>query len=75
MIKFNSVPETEPIYTILKARSINTSKIKDKEERKYWNELKRIHKIPQIYIDDEELNAIIEKEANKYGKSINRTNV
>jgi len=75
MLKFNSIPETEPLYTILKARSINIAKIKDKQERKYWNDLKRIHKIPQIYIDDEELNQIIEKEVNKYGKSINNINV
>lgn len=54
-MKFNSIPESEPLFTILKARTINTSKIKDKEERKYWQELKKIHKIPDIYLSTTEL--------------------
>ena len=28
--KFNSIPETEPLYKIIKSRTIQTSKIKDK---------------------------------------------
>ena len=48
--KFNSIPEGEPLYTILKSRTINTAKIKDNDERKYWNELKRINRIPMEYI-------------------------
>ena len=47
--KISSVPEGEPLYTIMKARAININKIKDKEERKYWEELKRIYKIPYVY--------------------------
>lgn len=55
MIKFNSVPESEPLYTILKSRTINLAKIKDKEERKYWSELKRLNRIPSEYISTNEI--------------------
>ena len=54
-IKLESIPESEPLYTIIKSRIINLAKIKDKEERKYWRELKRINAIPDIYISNEEL--------------------
>lgn len=54
-MKLNSIPETEPLYNIIKSRTINISKIKDKEERKYWRDLKRINKIPDIYKSNEEL--------------------
>lgn len=55
MKKFNSIPENEPLYTILKSRTINTSKIKDKEERKYWNNLKRLNAIPSEYLSTREI--------------------
>lgn len=54
-MKLSSIPENEPLFKIIKSRIINTSKIKDKEERKYWNELKRINAIPDLYISREEL--------------------
>lgn len=53
--KFKSIPEDEPLYTILKSRTIETNKIKDKEERKYWNKLKRINQIPSEYISTREI--------------------
>lgn len=53
--KFKSIPENEPLFTIIKARTIDTSKIKDKQEKKYWNELKRINKIPSEYLSVEEI--------------------
>lgn len=53
--KFKSIPENEPLFTIIKARTINTSKIKDKQEKKYWNELKRINKIPSEYLSVDEI--------------------
>lgn len=53
--KLKSIPETEPLYTIIKSRTINISKIKDKEERKYWRELKKLNAIPDIYKSNEEL--------------------
>lgn len=53
--KFASIPENEPLYTILKSRTIDTSKIKDKEEKKYWNKLKRINQIPSEYISTREI--------------------
>lgn len=55
MMKFNSMPESEPLYTILKSRSINTSEIKDKDEKKYWNKLKRANRIPDEYFSSEDI--------------------
>lgn len=55
MRKFESIPESEPLYTILKSRTIDTNKIKDKEERKYWNKLKRLNAIPSEYISTNEI--------------------
>ena len=59
--KMGSIPESEPLYKIIKSRTINTSKIKDKEERKYWQELKRINKIPEIYLPTSEINKRLEQ--------------
>ena len=61
--KLNSIPSNEPLYDIIKSRVIDLKKIKDKEERKYWNELKRVNKIPDIYksvneLDDEIKNMV-----------------
>lgn len=55
MRKFSSIPESEPIHTILKSRTINLSKIKDKEEKKYWSQLKKNNRIPDEYISTQEL--------------------
>lgn len=55
MKKFSSVPESEPLFTILKSRTINTANIKDKEERKYWNKLKKINAIPSEYLSAREI--------------------
>lgn len=55
MRKFESIPESEPLYTILKSRTIDTNTIKDKDERKYWNKLKRINAIPSEYISTNEI--------------------
>ena len=65
--KMASIPETEPLYTIIKSRTINTNKIKDKEERKYWEELKRINKIPDIYISSQELDREVLKKVGNNG--------
>ena len=54
-MKLGSIPESEPLFTILKSRSINTSKIKDKEEKKYWNKLKKANAIPSEYISTREI--------------------
>lgn len=53
--KLKSIPESEPLYKIIKSRTIDLRKIKDKEERKYWRELKRINAIPDIYKSNEEI--------------------
>lgn len=55
MKKLNSIPESEPLYTIIKSRTINLGTIKDKNERKYWRELKKVNTIPQIYLSTEEI--------------------
>lgn len=55
------IPKSEPLYEIIKSRTINLSKIKDKEERKYWRNLKRINKIPDIYLSNEELDNILKE--------------
>lgn len=54
-MKLNSIPESEPLYNIIKSRMINPASIKDKEERKYWRKQKQINKIPDIYLSNEEL--------------------
>lgn len=55
MMKFNSIPESEPIFNILKSRSMNIGEIKDKEERKYWQKIKNANKIPDLYLSNEEI--------------------
>lgn len=54
-MKISSIPESEPLYKIIKSRTVNLGKIKDKEEKKYWRELKQINKIPDIYLSSKEL--------------------
>ena len=54
-MKLNSIPESEPLYKIIQSRTIDITKIKDKEERKYWREQKRINKIPEIYLSNREI--------------------
>lgn len=64
-IKLRSIPESEPLHTIIKSRTIDLSKIKDKEERKYWRELKRINAIPDEYKSVEELRVELRKGVKK----------
>lgn len=63
--KMASIPESEPLYKIIKSRTIDTAKIKNKEEKKYWQDLKRLNQIPQIYLPldeiDQKLNDFIKK--------------
>lgn len=59
--KMASIPESEPLHQIIRSRTINVGKIKDKEERKYWRELKEINRIPDIYIPNQELDNILNK--------------
>ena len=47
--KLSSIPKEEPLYDIIKSRVIKLDSIKDKEERKYWRDLKQANKIPDIY--------------------------
>lgn len=58
--KVSSIPESEPLYKIIKSRVINPNTIKDKEERKYWQELKRINKIPDLYLPISEIDKRLE---------------
>lgn len=66
-IKLNSIPENEPLYKIIKSRVIKTSKIKDKEERKYWRELKKDNAIPDIYLSQNEINLRLKEEVKNGG--------
>lgn len=50
-----TIPESEPLYKIIKSRTIDLGTIKDKEEKKYWRELKRINAIPEEYLSTEEV--------------------
>jgi hypothetical protein len=59
--KLMSIPESEPLYTIIKSRVINLAKIKDKNERKHWRELKEANKIPDIYKPNNELDINLNK--------------
>lgn len=60
-MKLDSIPESEPIFNILKSRIINLAKIKDKNERKHWRELKGHNKIPDIYLPNDELDSELNK--------------
>lgn len=53
-IKLGSIPENEPLYKIIKSRVIKISSIKDKEEKKYWRELRKANRIPEEYLPYEE---------------------
>lgn len=66
-IKLRSIPESEPLHTIIKSRTINIGKIKDKEERKYWRELKRTNAIPDIYKSNEELDKQLKENMKSVG--------
>lgn len=59
-MKMGSIPEAEPLFTIIKSRVINIGKIKDKNERKYWEEQKRLNKIPSKYIPRKQIDKEIE---------------
>lgn len=50
-----TIPENEPLYKIIKSRTINLGTIKDKNEKKYWQQLKNLNKIPQEYLRTEEI--------------------
>lgn len=54
MRKFK-IPESEPLFKKLQSRTINIASIKNKDERKYWNNLKRINAIPNEYLSYEEI--------------------
>ena len=54
-MKLASIPESEPLYKIIKSRTIDLSKIKDKDEKKYWRELKKVNALPDIYKSNEEV--------------------
>lgn len=69
-MKLNSIPESEPLYIIIKSRTINIGAIKDKEERKYWRELRHINKIPDIYISTDEIYDNLKSQV----KNVNKVN-
>lgn len=72
--KINSIPKNEPLYEIIKSRVIDLSKIKDKEEKKYWQELKRVNRIPDIYKTIEEIHKEIKMQTMKQNGGIRNAN-
>ena len=66
-IKISSIPENEPLFRLIRSLTVKLSKIKNKEERKYWAELKRMNKIPQIYLSSRELDGILKQEVRESG--------
>ena len=69
--KISSIPESEPLFTIIKSRLINIDSIKDKEERKYWRKMKSIHRIPDIYLPNEMIEEELKKNLKNEGKIFN----
>ena len=67
MMKLNSIPESEPLYNIIKSRVINISNIKDKNESAYWKKQKQTNKIPDIYKTTEEINFQLKNDINEVG--------
>lgn len=63
LMKFSSIPETEPLYNILKSRVININDIKNKEEKKHWRNLKRKNAIPDIYLSTSEILGNLKRES------------
>lgn len=59
--KLNSIPKDEPLFEIIKSRVINIAKIKNKEEKKRWKELKRLNRIPQLYLSTKEIDKILKE--------------
>ena len=53
--KLGSIPENEPLFTILNSRAINTGEIKNKDERKHWEKLKQSNAIPKQYLSNKEI--------------------
>jgi hypothetical protein len=64
--KLESIPENEPLYKVIKSRTIKLTQIKNKDERKYWEALKKENKIPDIYLSQKEIDLKI-KETLKNG--------
>lgn len=71
--KLNSIPKDEPLYEIIKSRVIEISKIKDKDEKKYWQELKRANRIPDIYKSDNMIYSDLKRKVNMEGNLLNET--
>jgi hypothetical protein len=54
-MKLNSIPKSEPLFDIIKSRTIRLSDIKDKEERKYWSKQRKLNAIPSEYLSTQEI--------------------
>lgn len=65
--KLSSIPESEPLFKIIKSRLVNIDSIKDKEERKYWRQLKRDNRIPDLYLPNEMIEQELKKNISKGG--------
>lgn len=68
--KLSSIPKNEPLYEKIQSRVINPGTIKDKEERKHWQRLKKINKIPQIYLSISEIDNNLKEELKNGTKKV-----
>lgn len=65
--KLASIPKTEPLYNIIKSRTIKIGEIKDKEERNYWQKMKRNNRIPNVYLSNKEIYENLKESSQKIG--------
>lgn len=68
--KIGSIPDDEPLAHRIKSRVISLGKIKNKEERDYWREQRRMYEIPQVYLPIEDIDARLENYIKERGGSI-----
>lgn len=68
--KLSSIPKNEPLYEKIQSRVINPGTIKDKKERKHWRRLKKINKIPQIYLSISEIDNNLKEELKNGTKKV-----
>ena len=64
-MKLSSIPNNEPLYEVIKSRVIKLSEIKDKEERRYWRNLKKVNAIPDIYKSNKDIYKELASQVNR----------
>lgn len=57
---FDSLGEETQFYKVLQYRAMDISKIKDKEQKKFYSKMKRLYKLPDNRTEEEKENAIVD---------------